>query len=297
MAEFDPAKRHTLKVLAGFAGFLAYESANIATHSLLSRAALTAPLRTTDNPPSLTSPVFDEHNFQFTSLKQWRDYLEPEKEALREIVYNTDLYRGTRGLTIEDQINDFEKYWEVLRMGERMCWVPAEMLWVVQLGETTVSRHKHPDGIDIRDKQGNLRWRINNPNKGAVQIWEGHFKNPAYQQAMEDIRTQARFLSDIEGLRYVQGQPADGNGSICEYSDWENIPLGAFYILYHTSLYPNLNPIKAFKAVVRNNYSRYRGPEDVARFDRFYSALRPTLANVVYTPPKLNIIPNNPLIF
>lgn len=231
-------------------------------------------------------PEFNEHYFQFTSLEEWRKYLEPEKGALRPLIYSTDLYFGARGLGLEQQIEDFELYWDFWRMGERMYWVPAPLLWVVQIGESTVSRDKHPDGIDFKNRQGTIVGRAEKQNKGSMQIWERHFYDPAYQQALEEIRTQAGFLAETKEARYIAGLPANGDGSICEYSDWEIIPLAAFYILYHTSQYPNLSPLGAFKAVIRNDYSAWRGPSDVWHIERMMAVLQPVLNEVKLIPPQ-----------
>jgi len=213
-----------------------------------------------------------EQNFRFTSLRQWQKYIEPEKEVLRPIFRNRDLYLGTLGLTQENQVEDLETYYDIFRMGQKLFSVPISMLWIPFIYESRCARDKNPD--------------LGNPCKGAMQLFAYNLKTPPFRNAKAQIMTETGFLAAVPGQRYIEGQPANSDGTICETSDWWNIPLGAFHIQYSAQIYyPNLEPLDSFRAALRNRYSAYRGPQDVKHSEYLRNILEPALNEVTLTLP------------
>lgn len=250
-------------------------------------AAAFAPLlRFAPASTSAKTEELTEQSFHFTTLQQWQEYIEPEKEALRPLFEGIDLYGGAMGLTLDDQAEDFRLYYDIWRMGG-MYDIPTEMMIVQHLYESTVSRNKNPDK--------------HNPNKGAMQLWEEHLQNPLYQNALEEIRNRAGFLAEIKGQRYLKGLQANGDGTISETNDWEMILLAAFYIANTAAVrYPllsSLNQARAYETVVEYNYSLNRGPQDVQNFRHIRGILQPALEKVTLTLPDTNPIQDSPSVF
>lgn len=238
----------------------------------IATAAFTPLLRFAPISVSAKTEELTERNFHFTSLAQWQEYIEPEKEALRPLFRDQDLYRGALGTTIENQVEDLETYYDILRMGQKLFSVPVSMLWVPFIYESRCARDKNPD--------------LGNPCKGAMQLSADNLKTPPFRSALTQIMIEVGFLAAVSGQRYIEGQPANGNGTTCETSDWWNIPLGAFHIRYSAKIYfSDQEPLDGFRNALKSRYSAYRGPQDVKHYEYLRGILEPVLSEVTLTLP------------
>ncbi|MBI4040116.1 hypothetical protein HY389_02045 [Candidatus Daviesbacteria bacterium] len=132
--------------------------------------------------------------------------LEPKRSRLEAVVTQNNLYQYLKpGTTIEQQIEDFNMYYPIYKVAQDRFQVPWELLWIVHIQETNVSRERNPEG------GGYL---------GAMQILPSNIRNDL--QGFENSYAGLEFLDDLP-QRYSQKLGFRTN-------DWQNIIEAAYFI-------------------------------------------------------------------
>lgn len=179
-----------------------------------------------------------------------------ERERIRSLILDlpgrldepSNLFVPIRNLTKEQILEDWEMYSPIYLAASQEFSVPPLLLWVIHVGETTVSRSPDPGASN---------------HIGAMQRYPGHRLRKAFDpfSGEEEFEVTGNwwFLKELP-QRWFSQSPTHS-------FDYVEIFWAAEFIRrkYH-EFYPRMTKEAGMLAVVENNYSRIGGPARVLKY-------------------------------
>ena len=196
-----------------------------------------------------------------------REHLEcthEEHERIREIILSSPgdsdqssgIFSPLRRLTKSQILEDWEMYSPIYLAASNEFLVPSLLLWVIHVGETTVSRSPQPGA------SGHIGAMQRMPAQRLLKAYD-----PFSDEEEFEVTGQWWFLKGLP-QRWFGQSPAHS-------FDYVEIFWAAdFIIRKYREFYPRMEREAGMLAVVENNYSRVGGPARVAKYRQLKSLLQ-----------------------
>ncbi len=139
-------------------------------------------------------------------LNRYLMRIRPEYDSYYAVISRQRFFNEFKGLTLEQQIDDFERYFPLYYAAELEYQIPWEMMWIAHEQETVASRHGFPTegfqmGMQRNEEYYSLKDVLEASRKyDFLQLWQGqrYTSNlgPGYTYDYQEILWAASKMRD-----------------------------------------------------------------------------------------------------